>query len=93
MNSIDSFESSLVCVRCGVVSSRVLAAREPCWRLKGHSQDEEQQLGQEVFDELKAEGRNRRILSSVRHIEADCGRHHASGAAPIQPPVQVLPGP
>ena len=56
------------------------------------NQNEEVQMGQEVFNELKAKGEIVESSSPLRRVETNCGRHYAIGAAPIQPSVKVLSG-
>ncbi len=55
-------------------------------------QDVEVQMGQEVFNELKAKGEIVESSPLYDVVAADCGRHYPGGAAAIQPPVQVLSG-
>ena len=56
--------------RCGLCLTGIGSLRTPLAAqgnnaAQGGSQDEEVQMGQQVFDELKAKGRNHRIFSSV----------------------------
>jgi hypothetical protein len=64
------------------------AATTACSRstTDGERQDDEVQMGQEVFNELKGQGRNRRIFSAIRPVATDCRCHHRDRAAPIQSP-------
>ena len=77
-----------ICHRCGALSGgdRNLSAAQ------GQNQDEEMEMGQEVFDELKGTGEIVESSPLYDQLRPIADGHYPSGAAAIQPPLQVLSG-
>ena len=55
--------------------------------------DQETELGQEVYNELKGQGGDRRVLSPLRDPETDSGLDLAGGSVALPPSLQILPRP
>ena len=55
--------------------------------------DQETELGQEMYNELKGQGGDRRVLSALRDPETDSGLDFSGGSVALPPSLQILSRP